>query len=85
MKAGFARISITPPLGTAMMGFGRRDRAHGCDAIHDDIFVRALYATQEGESALIMDFDLCFLGREECDRYKSAIGRPAAGARATGS
>lgn len=58
-----------------MLGFGNRDRAHGCEAIHDDIFVRALFLEHEGEEVLIMGFDLCFLGREEADRYKGAIGR----------
>jgi len=75
MKAGFARVSITPPMGTAMMGFGTRDREHGCRGVHDDIFVRALFLEHGGEQALIMGFDLCFLGREESDRYKGAIGR----------
>ena len=42
MKAGFARAKITPPLGTTMMGFGGRDMAHGCDAIHDDMLCRTL-------------------------------------------
>ncbi|MBM3235512.1 hypothetical protein FJZ31_04370 [Candidatus Poribacteria bacterium] len=75
MKAGFAKVRITPPIGTAMMGFGSRDRQCGCEGVHDDIFVRALYLTHEKEEVLIMGFDLCFLGREEADRYKGAIGR----------
>ena len=54
MRAGFGKASITPPLGTYMMGFGRRDDAHGCDAVHDEIFVRALYVEHTGEKALIM-------------------------------
>ena len=29
MKAGFARVKITPPVGTAMTGFGSRDRDAG--------------------------------------------------------
>ncbi|MBE9479533.1 MAG: hypothetical protein IMY80_06160, partial [Chloroflexi bacterium] len=75
MKAGFAKVRITPPIGTTMMGFGTRDRDHGCEGVHDDLFVRALYLTHAGEEALIMGFDLCFLGREDADRYKGAIGR----------
>jgi len=75
MNAGFARARITPPVGTAMMGFSARDRAHGCDGTHDDLFVRALYLTHGTEEALIMGFDLCFLGREDADRCKGAIGR----------
>ncbi len=75
MKAGFSRVSITPPVGTSMMGFGDRDMAHGCTAIHDEIYVRALALEHKGERTLIMGFDLCFLGREEADRMKGAIGR----------
>ena len=75
MKAGFARVRITPPIGTTMMGFATRDRDHGCEGIHDELFVRALFLTHSGEQVMIMGFDLCFLGREEADRYKGAIGR----------
>jgi len=75
MKAGFAKACITPPIGTAMLGFWSRDRQDGCQGVHDDIFARAVYLEHEGEAALIMAFDLCFLGREEADRFKGAIGR----------
>jgi len=75
MRAGFARVSITPPVGTTMMGFGGRDMDHGCEGIHDDIYVRALALEHDGEQAVIMGYDLCFLGREEADRFKGAIGR----------
>jgi hypothetical protein len=75
MKAGFARVKITPPLGTTMMGFGTRDMTHGCEGVHDDIYVRAFFLEHAGEQALIMGFDLCFLGRADADRFKGAIGR----------
>ncbi len=75
MKAGFAKVQITPPIGTTMMGFATRDNDHDCEGIHDDLFVRALFLTHAGEEVLIMGFDLCFLGREDADRYKGAIGR----------
>ena len=75
MKAGFCRVKITPPVGTKMMGFGTRDMAQGCQGVHDDIYVRALFLGHGDEQALIMGYDLCFLGREEADRFKGAIGR----------
>ncbi len=75
MKTGFSRVKITPPVGTRMTGFGNRDRDHGCEAIHDDIYARALYLAHGGEEALIMGFDLLFFSRDEADRYKGAIGR----------
>ncbi|MBM4085277.1 MAG: hypothetical protein FJ272_10850, partial [Planctomycetes bacterium] len=75
MKAGFARVSITPPLGTPMMGFGGRDREKGCTGVHDDVSVRAAYLEHAGEAALLMGFDLCFVGRADSDRMKAAIGK----------
>ncbi len=75
LNAGFARVDITPPLGTTMMGFGTRDMDHGCEGVHDELYVRALSLEQVDERALILSYDLCFLGREETNRYKGAIGR----------
>jgi neutral ceramidase len=75
MKAGFAREKINPPLGTRMFGIGPRDAGGGCRSINDDIYVRALYCCHEGEAALVMSFDLCFVGRAEADRLKGVLGR----------
>lgn len=75
MRAGFARAVITPPVGTAMMGFGTRDMERGCDAVHDDIFARVLYLEDGAEKALVIGLDLCFVGRADADRLKGAIGR----------
>jgi hypothetical protein len=75
VKAGFARQKITPPLGARLMGTSRRDGVGGCTAVHDDLFVRTLYLEGGGEEVLIACFDLCFLGREEADRFRGAAGR----------
>lgn len=75
MKAGFGRACITPPVGTRMSGFGGRDEEKGAEDIHDDLHVRALYAEHEGESVLIVGYDLLFFSRENADRMKAAIGR----------
>jgi hypothetical protein len=58
-----------------MLGFWTRDREHGCEGVHDDLFVRALSLTHSGQEALLMAFDLCLVGREEADRLKGAMGR----------
>lgn len=75
MDAGFARVSIAPPLGTRMMGFGNRDMEHGCTGVHDDVFVRALYVRQGDEQALILAYDLCFIGQAETGRFKALLKR----------
>jgi len=77
MKAGFAARRITPPPGTIMMGFSTRDQDHGCEDAHDELYVRAFHIAHEGAEALIMGYDLCFLGRGDADRIKGAIGRHA--------
>ena len=75
MNAGFARVCMNPPSGTRMMGFGSRDCGPGSESIHDDIFVRALYLEHGGERVVIASFDMCFVGREDADRFKGVIGR----------
>ena len=53
MKAGFARVKITPPIGTPMTGFGSRDMdPAGCKGVHDNLFVNALYLRQREEEML---------------------------------
>jgi hypothetical protein len=76
MKAGFAKVKITPPVGTPMTGFGNRDYdPAGSKGIHDDLYARALFLTDGKERVLIMGFDLLFFSRDEADRFKGAIGR----------
>lgn len=75
MKAGFFKISLNPPLGTRMFGWGGRDEVQGCSAIHDDIYVRALWLEQGNEKALFMGFDLLFFSRDIADRLRGAISR----------
>jgi len=75
LRAGFAAVRITPPPGTPLSGFGDRDfRPDGVKGIHDDLYVRALYLSQEKSEVLIMGFDILFFSRDESDRFKGAIG-----------
>ena len=72
MRAGFGRSKINCALGMKMNGWAG---PRYCAGIHDDIYVRALYLEQGNEKAVLMGFDLCLMGRDETDRFKSAIGR----------
>ena len=75
MQAGFARVCINPPIGTKMLGWSGRDAEKGCTAIHDDLYVRALCVSHEGQEAIILAYDLCFPHRTDVDQFKGAIGR----------
>jgi len=75
MEAGFGRVCITPPPGTRMFGWGTRDDAGGCDAVHDDLFARALWLRAGREDVLVMGFDLLFFSRDVADRLRGALGR----------
>ena len=72
MKAGFFKVCINPPVGTAMEGL-KLDAP--CTSIHDDLFVRTLYLTHRKTEALIVTFDLLFFDRAVIDRFKTAIGK----------
>jgi len=75
MKAGFGKVQITPSIGTRMFGWGQRDADHGCEGVHDDLFVRALWLEDAGEEALVVGFDLLFFSRDIADRLRGALGR----------
>jgi hypothetical protein len=77
MKAGYAKVCITPPLGTRLSGFGGRDEVQGAESVHDDLFVRVAYLESGDERAVLAGFDLLFFAREHADRLKGAAGRSA--------
>ncbi len=75
MKTGFSKREINPPIGTSMSGWPGRDRMHGCEGIHDSLYVRSLYCKHDNKEILIITYDLLFFNRAETDRLKGAIGR----------
>ena len=72
MKAGFSQAKVTPPIGMEMEGLGQKG---GCQAVHDDLFVRASFFSHEGRQVAILGSDLLFFERKDVDRFKGAIGR----------
>ncbi len=76
LQVGFARADITPPVGTPMTGFGAHySDKKGAREIHDPVEARALFFKHADQEVLIVGMDLCFLSRDEADRFKGAIGR----------
>jgi neutral ceramidase len=77
MRAGFGKACITPPLGTRLSGFGRRDREKGCEGVDDDLYVRVLVLEHEGVRLVLASFDLLFFVRPLADRLTAALARLA--------
>lgn len=71
LKAGAARVHITPYVGAFLAGFGNRD--HGCEGIHDELFARAL-ALESGETTVaIASCDLIGLTRESVEAIRKQV------------
>ncbi|MGD9495267.1 MAG: neutral/alkaline non-lysosomal ceramidase N-terminal domain-containing protein [Armatimonadota bacterium] len=51
LRAGLARIDVTPPIGTIMAGYAARD--HGAEGIHDPLLAKAL-ALSDGDTTLLL-------------------------------
>lgn len=73
MQAGFAKTYLNPTPGARMFGFAGRDLEQPITGVHDDLFVRALYLRHGEEQALILAYDLLFLGEAEVEQFRAAL------------
>lgn len=73
MQAGVSTRTITPPLGTEMMGFAARD--HGAEGIHDELSVRTLWLADDETGLALISADLSGLSADEVDLLRGRIGR----------
>lgn len=79
MRAGFARVEITPPAGERpeMMGFGPFLGRTALEVLHP-IHVRASYLEDaRGGAALLLSFDLCGLCEDLAEAIREAAGESA--------
>lgn len=70
MRLGTARLSITPPVGIALAGFGFRD--HGSEAVRDELEARVFWLEEGGNTACIVTADLIGFGATLNDGVKKA-------------
>ena len=80
MRAGVAKVCITPPVGAWQGGYGARNRAS--DGIHDDLHARALvFEGDDGTRAAIVAVDVVILTHEVAEaarrRAEDLTGIPA--------
>ena len=59
LRAGVGRTTLTPPLGTPLIGYGGRGR--GADAVRDDIYATSLVLSDGGTTVALVTCDLCAL------------------------
>ena len=71
LKAGHGRRCITPPLGTAMMGYAARTQ--GAQDVHDDLFVNAVALTDGHASVGLLAYDLCLMDARLVEEVKGAV------------
>lgn len=72
MKAGFAQVDITPPIGVELCGFGfyRRRRANG---VIDPLYSKAMAIEESGNEMMIIVCDLVGYTRQIVDDAKAYI------------
>ncbi len=59
LHAGVGRTTLTPPLGTPLIGYGGRER--GTDSIRDDIYATSLVLSDGDTTVALVTCDLCAL------------------------
>ncbi len=69
-QAGAAQVKITPPLGVPLAGYYH---ARGAEAVHDDLYSRALVLETAGEKAALVSLDLISTRREWVERARTLI------------
>ena len=70
LKAGFARVNITPMMGIKIAGYFVERHA---DGVLDDLLANALSVEAGGKQAVLIAVDHCGLTREFLDRYRDSI------------
>ncbi len=69
---GVGRANITPPVGTALVGYGIRTGPS--THIHDDLFATALVLADGERNVAIVAVDLCAITSPEVDEIRESIG-----------
>jgi neutral ceramidase len=71
MKCGASQVTITPPVGVDLAGFGARQGPSV--GVHDDLYVRGLYLESGGERLVWLHADLIGFSRETTAEVRAAL------------
>ncbi len=69
-KAGFARLDITPPLGTNISGYYSQRIA---DGVLDNLYASALAVSDGMNTAVILSLDIIGINKKRMDDYRKSI------------
>lgn len=70
LKAGFARVDITPPLGVSIKGY-YKERI--CDGILDPLEINAVAFEESGKKAVLLSADNLGISQSYCDQIRKDI------------
>jgi hypothetical protein len=71
LEAGVARATITPPMGTYLIGYG--DRTSGCNTIHDDLTGTALVLDDGATRLALIALDMLCLNEHVVERIRTRL------------
>ncbi len=71
LKVGFAKRSISPPIGAPLAGFAAREGV--CEGIHDELFARALVIDDGAAVVALVSLDLLAVASEFVEETRLAI------------
>ena len=70
IKAGFARVDITPPLGLPLSGYFRKRPAAG---VLDPLEINALAVSDSDNTAVVLAVDLAVMTKDRCDIIRKLV------------
>jgi len=70
LEVGLARVCVTPPMGTKLIGQPEQLEA---DGKYTDLFARAFYLESVGNRLLVISCDLLFLPKDVTDYLRKAV------------
>jgi len=71
-RAGWARVELTPPVGTPLAGYGARNGGPST-GVHDPLFVKALAVSDGADTAVIVGADLLVVPENIADEVRRQV------------
>lgn len=70
IKTGFAKICVTPPLGSPISGYYEKRFVKGTI---DDLYLRAVAFDDGKKKSVIISSETCYLTSAQCDEYRKMV------------